>query len=247
MDVLLDLDGTLIDPGAGLIASVQYALDRLGRPVPPAADLIGMIGPPLRTSFPKLLGGTHATEAAIAHYREHYYNRGMYDAVVYAGIPEALERLRAAGCRLLLATAKPHHFARPILEHFALASHFAAIHGPELDGTRDAKAELLAHIVAEHNLEVATAIMVGDRALDVHAANANGIASIGAAWGYGGRAELQAAGATAICATPDALAALVAAVAGRGRCGPPPARRAVQLSHRRVRAATRRARPPPYS
>ena len=217
MDVLLDLDGTLIDPSAGLIASIQYALDRLGQPVPPAADLGWMIGPPLRASFPKLLGGTHATEAAIAHYREHYCNRGMYDAVVYAGIPEALDRLQAAGCRLLVATAKPHEFARPILEHFALAPRFTAIHGPELDGTRDAKVDLLAHIVAEHNLDVETAVMVGDRAFDVRAANANGIDSIGAAWGYGSRAELAAAGATAICAAPDALAPLVLAVAGRGR------------------------------
>ena len=216
LDVLLDLDGTLIDPSAGLIGSIQYALERLGRPVPPAADLVWMIGPPLRASFPKLLGTTHATEAAIALYREHYLNRGMYDAVVYGGIPEALDRLRAAGCRLLLATAKPHHFAQPILEHFGLAPHFAAIHGPELDGARDAKADLLAHIVAEHDLEVARAVMVGDRALDVRAASANGIASIGAAWGFGGRAELEAAGASAICATPDGLSPLVAALAGRG-------------------------------
>lgn len=217
LDVLLDLDGTLIDPSAGLIGSIQYALERLGRPVPAAADLLWMIGPPLRTSFPKLLGATHATEAAIAHYREHYLDRGMYDAVVYGGIPEALDRLCAAGCRLLLATAKPHDFARPILEHFALAPYFAAVHGPELDGLRDAKADLLAHIVAEHNLEVARAVMVGDRALDVRAANANGIASIGVAWGFGGRAELEAAAATAICATPDALAPLVASLARRGR------------------------------
>jgi phosphoglycolate phosphatase len=33
MDVLVDLDGTLIDPKPGLIGSVQYALERLGRPM----------------------------------------------------------------------------------------------------------------------------------------------------------------------------------------------------------------------
>jgi|SRR5262245_27019863 len=217
MDVLLDLDGTLIDPRAGLIASIQYALDRLGRPVPAAADLVWMIGPPLRASFAKLLGGTQATEAAIGHYREHYRTCGMYDAVVYGGIPEALDCLRAAGCRLIVATAKPHHFARPILEHFALAPRFAAIHGPELDGRRDGKADLLAHIVAEHNLEVERAVMVGDRAFDVRAANANAIASIGVTWGFGSRAELEAAGATAVCAAPRALAPLVLALVGRGR------------------------------
>ena len=48
--------------------------------------------------------------------------------------------------------------------------------------------------------------MVGNRAFAVGAANANGIASTGAAWGLGSRPELEGAGAPAICAVPDALA-----------------------------------------
>jgi phosphoglycolate phosphatase len=213
MDVLIDLDGTLIDPRAGLIGSIQHALHQLGRPVPPAAELLWMIGPPLRLSFPKLLGRQDLTELAIAHYRERYFAGGMYDAQVYAGIPEALEQLCAAGCRLILATSKPHHYARPILQHFALAPRFAAIHGPELDGRHDAKTDLLAHIVAAHKLDPNTAIMVGDRNLDVAAANRNGIASIGVAWGYGSVAELRAAGAARICEAPRHLAPLILAAA----------------------------------
>ena len=34
MDILVDLDGTLVDPKPGLIGSVQYALRKLGHPVP---------------------------------------------------------------------------------------------------------------------------------------------------------------------------------------------------------------------
>jgi len=56
MDILVDLDGTLVDPKPGLIGSIQYALGKLGVPVPPANDLLWMIGPPFRVSFPKLLG-----------------------------------------------------------------------------------------------------------------------------------------------------------------------------------------------
>ena len=54
MDVLVDLDGTLVDPKPGLIGSVQYALEKLGRPVPPAEDLLWLIGPPLRIDREKL-------------------------------------------------------------------------------------------------------------------------------------------------------------------------------------------------
>jgi phosphoglycolate phosphatase len=209
MDVLVDLDGTLVDPKPGLIRSIQYALDKLGHPVRPAEELLWMIGPPLRVSFPKLLGSAERTEEAIALYRECYFNGGMYDAIVYDGIPTALDTLGSAGCRLFVATAKPHHYARPILEHFGLARHFAGVHGPELDGTNDHKADLIAHIIAHEGVAHATAVMIGDREFDVLAAKRNGMRTVGVTWGYGARAELQAAGADALCDAPENLVASV--------------------------------------
>ena len=150
-----------------------------------------MIGPPLRVSFPKLLGSADRTEEAIAHYRESYFRGGMYDAIVYDGVPAALEALSSAGCRLFVATSKAHHYARPILEHFDLARHFAGIHGPELDGTNDHKGDLIAHIIAQHGVAPETAIMIGDREFDVLAAARNGIRTVGVTWGYGSSAELR--------------------------------------------------------
>jgi phosphoglycolate phosphatase len=215
MNVLVDLDGTLVDPKPGLIGSVQYALDKLGHPVPPADELLWMIGPPLRVSFPKLLGSAERTEEAIAYYRESYFSGGMYDAIVYDGVPAALDALSAAGCRLFVATAKPHYYARPILERFDLARRFAAIHGPELDGTNDHKSDLIAHIVAKEGVRPEAAFMIGDREFDVTAAARNGIRAIGVTWGYGSRAELQTAGAAVLCDAPAELASTVLALSGR--------------------------------
>ena len=209
MDVLVDLDGTLFDPKPGLIRSVQYALGRLGFPVPSADELLWLIGPPFRVSFPKLLGTPHLTEAAIAHYRESYFSGAMYDAVVYDGVPAALDAMRAAGCRLFVATSKPHRYARPILERFDLARRFAGIYGPELDGTNDQKHDLIAHIIAREGVARKRAVMIGDREFDVAAASRNGIPSLGVTWGYGTAAELTHAGACALCHSPASLAAMV--------------------------------------
>jgi phosphoglycolate phosphatase len=212
MDILVDLDGTLVDPKPGLIGAVQHALRKLGYPVPPAEELLWLIGPPFRVSFPKLLGRSDLTEEAIAHYRESYVDGGMYDAIVYDGVADALDRLRAAGCRLFVATAKPHYYARPILERFDLARRFAAIHGPELDGTNDHKHDLIAHIVAKEGVRPEAAIMIGDREFDVTAAARNGIRTIGVTWGYGSRAELEAAGAASLCDAPATLASAALAL-----------------------------------
>ena len=51
--------------------------------------------------------------------------------------------------------------------------------------------------------------MIGDRKMDIEGAKANNIASIGTAYGYGGREELNAAGANAIVDSVEELAALL--------------------------------------
>jgi phosphoglycolate phosphatase len=206
MDILVDLDGTLIDPKPGLIGSVQYALRRLGHPVPPGDQLLWLIGPPFRVSFPKLLGSSDRVEEAIGYYRESYLAGGMYDATVYDGVPEALDALRNGGHRLLVATSKPHRYARPILERFGLDRHFAAICGPELDGTNDHKGDLIAHMIEREDVHPEVAVMVGDRELDVFAAARHAIPTVGVTWGYGSVQELTAAGAAALCHSPGALA-----------------------------------------
>jgi phosphoglycolate phosphatase len=40
--------------------------------------------------------------------------------------------------------------------------------------------------------------MIGDRAHDIEGARTNGVRSIGVTWGYGSRAELEAAGADVV-------------------------------------------------
>ena len=217
MDVLVDLDGTLIDPKPGILGSIQFALARLGAPVPPIEELAWAIGPPLRTTFPKLLGGSERTEEAVALYRQNYANGAMYDALVYEGVPDALDALCGSGCRLFIATAKPHHFARPIVERFDLSRRFKAIYGPELDGTRDQKAELIAHIVASEGVRPENAVMIGDRAFDITAAARNGIRAVGVTWGYGSVEELETAGAATLCRAPSSLAASVAGLSRRPR------------------------------
>lgn len=211
--LLVDLDGTLTDPKPGIVASFQYALHELGCPVPPADDLLWVIGPPLRVSFPQAGVPADRVEGALEAYRLHYSAGAMFDAPVYAGIPEALTDLRGSGMTLILATSKPHVMARPILKHFGLDVHFHAVHGAELDGRNDDKGDLLAHIMAEEGVDPTRAIMIGDRKFDILAARRHNIANIGVLWGYGGHAELKEAGADRLCEAPDRIAHWIADLA----------------------------------
>ena len=207
--VFLDLDGTLVDPKPGITDTVRYALRELGQPVPRADDLHWVIGPPLLESFATL--GVPDPQEALDLYRVRYTAGSMYDTEVYPGIPAALAALKARGDRLVLMTAKPHVYARKITERLGLAAWLDAQYGPELDGTRNDKAELLGHAMAELGVAPVQAVMVGDRRHDIAAARANGIGSLAVAWGYGMAEEWREA--DTVCKRvpdlPDAITSLL--------------------------------------
>jgi len=209
--ILLDLDGTLIDPQIGILGSYRHALERMGFAADPADDLRWVIGPPLRRSFAKLFNGAHDPEHAVAFYRERYAAGGIFQAHTYPGVVDAMAELRTAGFQLLLCTAKARRFAERIVDHFGFAAHLQGVYGAELDGRFDDKGELIAHILETRDLKSGAVCMVGDRDNDVLAARRNGVSSIGVLWGYGDAAELNGAGADRLIGTPDELPAACAA------------------------------------
>jgi phosphoglycolate phosphatase len=199
--LLVDLDGTLIDPAEGIIGSFRFALETLGRIPPPAAELTWIIGPPLRRSFAEMLGATGDPEQALRIYRGRYSTEGLFEAVVYDGVSGALAELRAAGARLFLCTSKPAAYAERILRHFDLRCHFEGVYGADLDGRYEDKGDLIAHILESQGLEAGDCCMWGDRKHDAIGASRHAIPTIGAIWGYGGASELREAGAAILCAS----------------------------------------------
>lgn len=181
--VFLDLDGTLVDSKPGILASLAHAFSSIGRDDLSRGDLTWMIGPPFVDSFAKI--GLLDPEPALQAYRDHYRADGMYNAKVYDGIHDLLQTLTEKGFRLYLATAKPHAYARKITAHFGLAPRMSAEFGPELDGTRNWKGDLLRYALGVTGEDAATSVMVGDRYHDMAAAAEVGMASIAVSWGYG--------------------------------------------------------------
>ena len=210
--ILFDLDGTLTDPREGITRCIAYALERMGVASPPLDDLCFAIGPPLRRSLAQLLGDDSpaAVERAIALYRERFADVGLFENALYDGVGEALADLAGGGATRVVATSKPRVYAERIIRHFALDTHFTAVHGCELDGTREDKRDLLAHLLPHHGFDALHALMIGDRGADMVAARHHGVAALGALWGYGTRDELAAAGAQILCERPHDLVAAIA-------------------------------------
>ena len=207
--ILFDLDGTISDPREGIVRCFQYALAKLGHPMPREEQLLCYIGPPLYESFATLLNSNDEALVgrAVELYRERFVVKGMFENSVYPEITELLARLRANDHQLYIVTTKPTIFARKILEHFGLAAHFLNTYGSEFDGTRADKCDLIAHVLEKEDIDPSSAVMIGDREHDIKGALANGVFPIGVLWGYGSRRDLINAGATILCETPRSLVA----------------------------------------
>lgn len=212
--IFIDLDGTLIDPKVGITQSIQHALRELDTDVPDSNDLTWCIGPPLWNSFRVLMGERADVNEAVALYREHYIDTGMYDADVYDGIGEMLTDLRGTGLPVYVATSKPHVYANTITEHFGIAHFIDGLFGSELDGTNSDKTDLLAHALAETGADPFKSVMIGDRRFDIEGAQNNDICSLGALWGYADEGELHIAEADALAGAPEDVPEIVAELIG---------------------------------
>jgi phosphoglycolate phosphatase len=211
MNVLLDLDGTLSDSRPGIEACFRHTLQALGHDPDQAGDLTWAVGPPMAVSLRRLLApfGDDRVDEALTIYRARYTESGIYDCTVYPGVVAMLDRLRDAGLTMCLATSKRRDYAERVVDYLGLRPHLKGVYGALPGGGLDRKQDLLAHILAVEHFAAAECVMLGDRLHDIEAAKANAIRSIGALWGYGGRAELEQAGADMIAVVPEDVVPLV--------------------------------------
>jgi phosphoglycolate phosphatase len=207
--LFFDLDGTLIDSEVGITHCVAHAFTQMGRPVPPHAELRRWIGPSLRISFADVFDDPAQIEQAVAWYRERFDAVGWREHTIYPGIEQVVRDLHARGHRLAIVTAKNEPHARRIIEHLPFGELFVDVIGATPDGSRSSKAQLVGEALRRLMLPAQQCWMIGDRRMDIEGAQHHQMRNIGVLWGFGGTAELQAAGAQHLAATPEALLSLL--------------------------------------
>lgn len=199
--ILFDLDGTLTDPGEGIINSVEYALNKYGISVEDKKSLCKFIGPPLVDSFSKYYGfDEEKSRKAIEIYREYYKAKGINECKLFDGIKELLESLKNNDYEIALATSKPEVFAHIVLQNYDIHKYFDFISGATIDEkTRYTKEHVIEYALDNIKEKDRTKIlMIGDRCFDINGAKAYSLDSIGVTFGYGTYEELKKAGATYI-------------------------------------------------
>jgi len=191
--ILFDLDGTIVDSAPGITSSLAWTFDQLGLPVPSPSELVAYVGPPILDSFRDRAGFTpEQSQLALEIYRQHYFEKGVFDATVYPGIEQVLKAIHESAMPLSLATSKPEYPAKIILEHFGLLKYFDVITGASDDEVRSAKADVVEEALERlkaFGADLSRPVLVGDRSHDVEGAEVHHVPTIFVRWGYGAPAE----------------------------------------------------------
>lgn len=210
--VIFDFDGTVADTGEGILKSLEYSFEQMGRPVPDLSDLKKFIGPPIHYSYVTFYGvAEDEVETYIKKYRERYREKGIFECFVYDGMRELLSALREIGVKIGIASSKPIKLIFDVMEYLHLGEFFDAVVGTQFDdsnhpGKTDLVLESMAKLGAKDKSRV---LMVGDRYFDIDGAKGAGVDSVGVVYGYGSREEFREHGATFIVDKPSEILGIV--------------------------------------
>ena len=179
--VLFDLDGTVIDSGAIILASMRHAAETvLGGEYTDEGLMAAVGGPGLEAQMVAL--DPNRVDELVRVYREH--NEPLHDTLqCCVGMEDVLAILKERGHRLGIVTAKRRltadlAFARLPIEHL-----FETVVGG--DETHEHKPHPAPLLLALERLgaRAEDAAYVGDSPFDMQAAKAAGLYAIGVSWG----------------------------------------------------------------
>jgi pyrophosphatase PpaX len=180
--VLFDLDGTLIDSGAMILASMRHAASAvLGRAIPDE-ELMATVGGPGLVAQMRALDASRVDDLVEA-YRLH--NEPLHSELEpCVGIEQALAELRREGRRLGIVTAKRQATVRLAFEVLPqLQPFFDVVVGAEDTELHKPHPEPLLLALERLAARPAEAAYVGDSPFDVRAAKAAGLTAIAVSWG----------------------------------------------------------------
>lgn len=206
--VFFDFDGTIVNSERGIVRAVKAMVAELNLDPLLDAQYRLFIGPTITDSLKKFYPSLSEKQVnkAVAAYKANYESAGLFDLEIYPGIEAALSTMKSSGYRLNIASAKPERVLRQIVDKFQLNDYFVGTYGASDDNTsRVKKADILAYALEASHALPSRSVMVGDRYTDMKGGNENHVKTLGVTYGFGDAAELRAADASALAASPEEL------------------------------------------
>ena len=213
---IFDVDGTLMDSQAMILASLNSAFTAEQLPVPSRPEMLGIVG----LSLVKAMSVLRPADEAQRHerladaYKKAFWSyraNKSYPEIPFDGALELLRRLQARNVLIGIATGKAQRGVRHIIDQFGLDGVFATIQTSD-DAPSKPHPDMILQAMAECGTAPEDTVMIGDAVFDIDMAHAAGVRAIAVSWGFQPLASLERAKPHAIVNSfnelEDTLAAL---------------------------------------
>jgi pyrophosphatase PpaX len=179
--VLFDLDGTLIDSGAIILASFRHATQTVLRREIPDAELAALVGGSNIHDQMRSIDAAQVEEL-VRVYREH--NEPLHDELeAFEGIEHVLAQLKREGRRLGIVTAKRRKTVELAFAVLPLERYFDVVVTSDMTERHKPDPEPVLTALERLGVEPAEAAFVGDSPFDVASGKAAGVFTVAVAWG----------------------------------------------------------------
>ena len=188
--LVFDLDGTLIDSGADLCASVNAMLRHFDRPPLPEKVISTYIGDGAARLVSRSLGepaDAAFLDSALAYFLDYYREHKLDQTYVYPGVFASLDSLRfepgGAARSMAVLTNKPIGPSQAICDALGLSPYFFRIYGGNSFATKKPDPEGLLALLKEAGVSAQETLMIGDSDVDILNARNAGVWSMGCSYG----------------------------------------------------------------
>ncbi len=205
--IILDLDGTILNTLDDLCDSVNAALKKGGFPLRTLDEVRNFVGNGAKNLIIRSLGDNaneETIEKTLSDFKAHYETNKTNKTAPYAGMLEALDELKARGCKLAIVSNKHDDAVQGLYNQFFSETCDFALGNCDFLPKKPAP-DMILYALKKIGKTVDEAVYIGDSEVDVTTAKNTNIPCISVSWGFRDKNILEAAGAEIIVDTPDEL------------------------------------------
>jgi len=191
--IIFDLDGTLVNTLEDIAASVNFTLQKLGRPPIPVDSVRLYVGDGIEMLMTRALNGRDEfLSDAVGIYKVHHSRNLLVRSRLYSSVTDVLEYFRAVPMAVL--SNKTSAFVQPLLDGLKISGYFRLVLGADSGLPLKPAPDAARKIMAEFKAAQDRTVLVGDGTADVRAGKAAGVITCSVTYGFRSEEELRKAG-----------------------------------------------------
>ena len=207
---IFDLDGTVLDTVGSIAYYGNRALEKHGIEPIDEREYQYFAGDGAKNLIARMLNyrslysdELHASVFRV--YNEMYNADVTYKTVIFDGLKEVLDRLKADGYRFVIVSNKPDFAAKTVANALYGKGYFDCVVGQKEGSVLKPNPHEVLKVIKAFGAQAKDCVYVGDTDTDMQTGKNASLYTIGVLWGFRGCEELVASGADAIVSTPEEL------------------------------------------